>query len=140
MSAAHGDQITFSNGATTGSVSADLESDEIISDSDELHFQFQVTNAGTPVASLYLLEQVHDDAEWTAVPIDKIQTPVAGAAGVTHTDGATAIAFSGNGGAGTSVVKFAIAGGAGRYKLFWDRTSGTGATAASGWVRKKAYA
>lgn len=139
MSVPHDARITFGD-ALTGDVGADLESDEIISPSDELHFQLQVVNTGTPVASLYLLERPHADAAWTAVPIDKIQVPVTGAAGVTHTDGATAIAFDGNGGSGTSVVKFSIAGGAGRYKLFWDYTSGTGATAASGWCRKKVYA
>jgi hypothetical protein len=138
MSSIQVDAITFSD-AATADLSGNEESDVIKGTGwDELHFQIEQPNTGTPAGAWYLLERVPGCTNFTAVPIDKVQTPRGAAAGVTHTSGNTNIACSGNSGNGTAVIKFAIVGGAGEYKLEWVRSGGTGSATAR--VTKKAYA
>lgn len=129
--------ITFGSGDTTGTTTADLYSDWIPTNGAyEVHFHVEMANTGTPAGSWYLQGKTGDVTNPTDIPIATVSTPAA-AAGVTHTADATAIACSGDSGNGTSVFSFAIAGPPGAVRLFWDRTSGGAANAASGFVMVK---
>jgi hypothetical protein len=130
-------QLRWSTGSTTGNVGADLYSETVAANgSYELHVQVEVSNAGTPAGSWYLQEKLLGTSTWVDVPLATVSLP-ASAAGVSHTADATAIVCTGNAGSGTSVFKFAVAGTGSTYRLFWDFTSGTGATAAQAWILTK---